>query len=100
MVIVLAKNTTHVVLYFEKITRVGNVNLMIILDIVEVMVTIYTLYSLHIFSLCLQQGKISEYEPRKKFFWFAFLAFTIIIQKFLIHRITEASIVAEDTETR
>ncbi|CDW74744.1 UNKNOWN [Stylonychia lemnae] len=70
IVAVTTKNFAHMFLYYYNIVQVGN------------------------------RGKISEFEPLKKYYWFLFLAFTIIIQKFMIHRITEASIRADDRKDR
>lgn len=52
---------------------------MAVLEFLELFITIYSLYSLNVFATCLQQGKIAEYEPKKKFYWFAFLVIALVI---------------------
>lgn len=75
-----------------EIYRVGGLDMMIFLDFLEILITMYTIYILHVFSLCLQNGKIAEYEPLHKFYWLAFLTVILIIQKFFIHVISETVI--------
>ena len=50
----------------------------------EALVVVYGLYSFHVFCLCLSHSIIKEYEPLKKFYWFAFIVAVLTIQKSLI----------------
>eukprot|EP00347_Sterkiella_histriomuscorum_P000340 403376244 len=97
IVAVFMKNVAQIALSVTDNQTFGNLNVMIVLDFIEMIITLYTMYSLHIFSICLQQGKIQEYEPLRKYYWFAFLIFFIVIQKFLVHIITE-SVVKQSSE--
>jgi hypothetical protein len=59
------------------------------LDFFEILLALYLLYNFYVFSLCLSVGKISEYQPLQKFYWFAFLLVFVVVQKILAHIIGE-----------
>lgn len=90
MLAVLVKNLSEYALLIMEVKTYDNFNIKNLLDIVEILISFYTIYSLYIFTLCLQNGKISEYEPLNKFYWFGFLIFITIFQRFLIMTVGES----------
>ena len=81
MVTVFVKNITQYVLAVKGYQMIldGSINVNWVLDFSEVFITIYVMYNMHVFTLCLQTGIIREYQPLRKFYWFAFLTFCIVI---------------------
>ena len=55
------------------------------LDIFEVLVTMYVLYSMFMFCSCLGQGLIYEYQPMLKFTLISAMAVVIVCQDFIIN---------------
>ena len=94
---IVAKYLTSYAFFKLSIEMVDYINVVLLLDVFELLVTLYALYSLHVFALCLSQSSIKEYQPLHKFYWFAFLTFALVIQPFLLQLAIEVS--TYDTES-
>lgn len=53
LVMIVAKYSTSYAFYKLSIEMVDSINVVLLLDVFELLVTLYVLYSLHVFALCL-----------------------------------------------
>jgi hypothetical protein len=81
----MVKSVVLYVLLTLRLDKSGNINIPIILDCFEILLALYLLYNFYVFSLCLSYGRISEYQPLQKFYWFYFLMIVVVVQKILVH---------------
>jgi len=79
--VVCFKYLTEIALKCLGASYLGQINLIFLLDLLEVLITSYCLYSLHVFCLCLEKGLIKEYRCLNKFYWLAFCTFAVVVQK-------------------
>ena len=62
----------------------SGIDILLILDICELLLTLFVVYSLYTFCHSLTRGIIKEYEPLFKYLWFVFLTFAVVFQLFAV----------------